>query len=72
MGDGTKGFYPKLLHKDVCYEGAVKIPGKCRILDKDSGPGYIELKQTLTYMLETRTLSSTEMKRNFNGHKETL
>ena len=22
MGDGTKGFYLKLFHKDVCYEGA--------------------------------------------------
>ena len=29
MGDGTKGFYLKPFHKDVCYVGADGVPHSC-------------------------------------------
>ena len=31
MGDGTKGFYLKLFHEDVCYEGANGGPHRCTL-----------------------------------------
>ena len=31
MGDGTKGFYLILFHKDVCYEGANGGPHSCTL-----------------------------------------
>ena len=31
MGDGIKGFYLKLFHKDFCYEGANGGPHSCTL-----------------------------------------
>ena len=51
MGDGTKGFYLKLFHKDVCYEGANGGPHSCTLdlfiiltLEEEVSVGEAELQ----------------------------
>ena len=51
MGDGTKGFYLKLFHKDVCYERANQGPHSCTLdlliiltLEEEVSVGEAELQ----------------------------